>query len=120
LFREWDPHVAFSQASHYVKDIAISNFKVKRDSLGLVFNWNISWPINNLVFTLYRSFDNKMFKAVNSITATTDTTINFELRDKMPGQGDTYYYYLKASHRGQRSDKTDTWKVVGDKLLLLN
>lgn len=119
LFKDWDPNTSFGRINSGARDIAVSNFKAKKDSTGLVFSWNISWPIKGLVFTLYKSTDGKKFNAVNSITAATDTVVNYQMSNKAAEKVDTYYY-LKASHKGQATHITDTWKVSGDKSSVVN
>jgi pectin methylesterase-like acyl-CoA thioesterase len=120
LFREWNPQTIYKEVKNDAKAIAISNFKVKRASLYWKFSWNISWPMNKLLFTLYKSVDNKNFKAVNSVMASRDSIFNFELSDKVQEQNVTYYYYLKASHKRNASHTTDTWKISGDKISLVS
>ena len=116
LFRDWDPNTTFEVRSRHVPEIVVSNFKVKKDSTGLTFNWNISWPIDKVRFELYRSAEIKgKYKRISTVKATNDTTVNFESKEKRSKTG-IDYYYLKASMKGHASHFTDTLEVFAPKL----
>lgn len=108
LFGEWDPEIALGVTADPNKDITITNFHLQKDSLSLIFHWNVSWPIGMVTFQLYRSSGNdSKFKKLSKIIASDDTTFNFQLQDKLPLGGESYYY-LKASRKGYASQVSDT------------
>ena len=114
LFGDWNPNTELEQTQPTAKQIVVSNFKVKEDTLGLIFKWNISWAANKVKFELFCSSDpDKKFKKIGQIKAANDTSINFQLKDKKPTDGKVYYYYLKASRKGFLPHTTETIKVSG-------
>jgi len=117
LFKEWNPNISFAATNKQIKNIAVANFSVTRDSLDLIFNWNISWPIKGVNFELYKSTDaHKKFKKVSEVLAMNDTSMNFQLKNRLDQKQVKYYYYLIASKKGHVSHKTDALEVLGNKL----
>lgn len=118
----WDPCVTAPAFCGYQPlAVAVSNFRVSRTVSSSVFNWNISWPMTGISYTLYRSEDGSSYAPVHSVTATNDTSVNFSHTDlQVPPAGSTWYYYLNASLPGTGSHITDTIEVSNGPSLLVN
>ena len=114
IFSGWDPCTTRTDFCNYQpKELVIANFKgVKGASLSS-FTWNVCWPVTGVVYELYRSIDNKgSFQSISSITATTDTLINFSTNDAFPPAGSIYYYFVKANVPGTLlTNVTDTISI---------
>jgi hypothetical protein len=93
----------------------VVNLKVKKGadlSIPTTFNWNIVWAMKDLKYELLRSADNKAtFSTVKTITATTDTLINFNTSDDAPAANKQFYYILKVSKSGLKTYFSDTISV---------
>ena len=84
--------------SSVAPDIAVANFRGVKGASSSQFDWNISWPMSGINYTLYRSSDNITYAPVHTIVATNDSSINFSYTDlAVPSSGNKYYYYLTAS-----------------------
>lgn len=108
LFAGWDPCSVFTQSCNGPRDIAVSNFQLKRVAANTQLTWNISWPMSGIKYELFRSTDNIAFSPVNEQTAVNDTSINFSYQDGIPAPGTSFYYYLVASKGGLASHVSDT------------
>ncbi|MDR3681449.1 MAG: pectinesterase family protein [Flavipsychrobacter sp.] len=108
IFNGWDPCPVIGCGA-FTPDIAVSNFAGVKGATVSTFNWNISWPIAGVTYTLYRSTDSIHYSALsNTITSANDTNVNFQLTDPIPPQGGVYYYYIQASKNGLATHITDT------------
>ena len=102
MFSGWDPCTVYSGfCSSAAPDVAVSNFRVVKGASISTMDWNISWPINQLKFELFRSTTQYSgYAKISELTAANDTAINFQLTDPIPPSGSIYYYYLQASKVG--------------------
>ena len=108
LFAGWDPCGVFTQPCNGPRDIAVSNFQLKRVAATTQLSWNISWPMSGIKYELYRSSDNVAFTEVNEQISLNDTSVNFAHTDGIPAPGTSFYYYIVASKAGLASHITDT------------
>jgi len=112
MFGSWDPcaiNATFCNDS--ARDIAVSNFKGTKGTTTSSFNWNISWGMPGITYTLYRAMDSmnsSNYTSIASVMSTTDTIVNYQLIDPVPPAGSIYYYYIVASKPGTASHTTDT------------
>ncbi len=122
IFGGWDPCTASAEICNGTQAaIAVSNFSVSQNLSSSAFSWNISWPMNGIAYTLYRSSDNINFSPVYNSTATDDTAVNFQYTDlSVPTSGNTYYYYVEASRPGYATQYTDTIAVARTASLKVN
>ncbi len=114
MFGTWDPCAVLAGfCNSSSPNIAIANFKAAKGTTTSTFNWNISWPIDQVKYELFRSTTtrNGVYTKVNEVTATNDTLINFSLTDPNPPSGSIYYYYVLASRTGLASNYTDTVQI---------
>lgn len=115
LFGTWDPcTVGATVCTSQPRDIAISNFRGAKVGTNSVFDWNISWAMNQLKYELYRSATRTSgYTKISEIIASNDTAINFQLTDVLPAAGSSYFYYLVGSKPGLASHVTDTLEISG-------
>lgn len=108
LFGAWDPCAVWTGLCTYTApEIAISNFRVQRGGSNSTISWNISWPIADVTYELYRSTDSANYTLVHSMTSVTDTLVAYSHSDGLPAPGTKYFYYLRASKAGMAADTTD-------------
>lgn len=112
MFGTWDPCPLVGCGS-FTPSIAIANIKATKGPVLDTIRWNISWPVTGVQYQLYRSTDSINFSPVTSqvITATDDTTWNFEFRDAIPPQGSIYWYYVKGTKTGYATYNSDIVKI---------
>lgn len=116
----WDPCTVINCAP-MAADIAVSNFRSTRGALSSQFDWNISWPMAGVTFTLYRSSDGTNYSSIYTTTAATDSSVNFTYTDAMlPPQGSVYSYYLTASKPGFATHTTDVVQIASTPTLSVN
>jgi len=108
LFAGWDPCSVFTQSCNGPRDIAVSNFQLKRVAATTQLTWNISWPMTDIKYELFKSSDNVAFTEVNEQVAINDTSVNFGYTDGIPAPGTSFYFYLAASKAGLVTHVTDT------------
>jgi hypothetical protein len=110
LFGTWDPCAVSSMVcTNEARDIAIANFRGTKGASNSTFDWNISWAMDQIKYELYRSANRASgYAKINEVTASNDTSINFQLTDALPAAGVSYYYYLVGSKAGYASHITDT------------
>ncbi|GAB3198206.1 pectinesterase [Pontibacter aydingkolensis] len=112
LFGDWDPcGIESGMCSAQTPDIAVSNFGGTKGSTNTTFRWNISWPIADVKYELFRSDDNSTFTKVGEVPAADAQNINFQLTDALPAAGSKYYYYLQASKDGLATHTTQTVEI---------
>lgn len=113
IFGSWDPcAVSTGICNASATDIAVSNFRGTKGTTSAQFDWNISWPVTGIQYTLYRSSDNVSFAPIHNVTATNDTAINFSYTDAtLPAAGTSFYYYIAAAKTGLASHITDTVSI---------
>ncbi|PWK23813.1 putative secreted protein (Por secretion system target) [Arcicella aurantiaca] len=116
VFNNWEPCTSVTDlCKTTTPEIAVVNLKVKKGadlSIPTTFNWNVVWAMKDLKYELLRSTDNKAtFSAVKTITATTDTLINFNTSDDAPAANKQFYYILKVSKSGLKTYFSDTISV---------
>lgn len=101
IFSNWDPcTLSSSLCSNQSVEIAVSNLRVQRGSSQSTISWNLSWPLTDMKYELYRSTDSINFSKINEVSSATDTVVAFSVNDALPPAGTTYYYYVKASRLG--------------------
>jgi pectin methylesterase-like acyl-CoA thioesterase len=122
IFGTWDPcNVAANFCAASTTDIAVSNFRGVKGSGSSQFDWNISWPVSGIQYTLYRSSDNINYAPIYTTTATNDTAINFSYTDPVvPASGNTYYYYVSASKAGYATHNTDVVVISNAPSIVVN
>lgn len=110
MFGAWDPcAVQAGICDAASTDIAISNFKVAKGGSSSSITWNISWPMAGIQYELFRSVDGGTYSSVYTVTAATDTAVNFQYTDaSVPPAGSIYSYYVVASKAGYAPHITDT------------
>ncbi len=110
IFGAWDPCTVQAGICDAAQtNIAVSNFKIVKGSSSSSATWNISWPMDGIQYSLFRSSDNSSFTEIYTTTATTDTAVNFQYTDaSVPASGSSYWYYIVASKAGYASHITDT------------
>jgi pectin methylesterase-like acyl-CoA thioesterase len=111
LFAGWDPCSVFAQSCNQTRDIAVSNFQLKKEAAATQIAWNISWPMTGIKYELYRSADNVDFSKVYEQVSVNDSSINFSYSDGIPAPGTSFFYYLVAGKPGLAAHITDTIKV---------
>ena len=112
LFESWNPCVITSGfCDNITPEIAVSNFKAKKNGSTSDISWNISWAMTGIKYELFRSSDNISFEKINEQTAADDININFSYSEAVPPPGKTYYYYLVASKNGFNPHQTATVEV---------
>ncbi|HEY6505703.1 MAG TPA: pectinesterase family protein [Chitinophagaceae bacterium] len=113
LFGAWDPcAVNSSVCINASRDIAISNFRGAKGATNSVFDWNISWAMDQIKYELYRSATRASgYTKIGEVTATNDTAVNFQMTDAFPVAGSSYFYYVAGSKTGFTSHITDTVEI---------
>ncbi len=114
LFGSWDPCAVLAGfCNSGSPDIAVANFKGTKGVTTSIFNWNISWPVDQIKYELFRSTTtrNGVYSKLSEVIASNDTVINFSLTDANPPSGSLYYYYILASKAGLASNYSDTVQV---------
>lgn len=116
VFGTWDPCTTTSDFCKTPQaELALVNIKVTKGANLTVptnFAWNIAWAMKDVKFELYRSTDNKAsYSVVKTITAATDTLINYSTTDDAPLANKNYFYVIKASKNGFTSFLSDTISV---------
>jgi hypothetical protein len=108
LFSGWNPCDVFTQPCNASRDIAVSNFQLKKVAATTQLTWNISWPMTGITYELFRSENNSGFSSLNSQISVNDSSVNFSFTDGVPAPGTSFKYYLVASKPGLASHITDT------------
>lgn len=118
----WDPcAVATGFCDPMAPDIAVSNFRGTKGASSSRFDWNISWPMAGVQYTLYRSTDGVNYASVYTTTAATDSSVNFTYTDAaLPPQGSVYSYYLIAAKAGFAAHTTDVIQIGSTPVLSVN
>jgi pectinesterase len=118
----WDPCTVISNICNpQSTSIAVSNLKATKGVSSSQFSWNISWPVDAINYTLYRSDDNINFTSVYNYTEPSDTSVNFNFTDaSVPASGSKYYYYLAASKSGYTSHISDTLVISNAANVVVN
>jgi pectin methylesterase-like acyl-CoA thioesterase len=109
VFGTWDPCTAYAGiCTTDALQIAVANFKGVKGATTSAFTWNASFGISQVVYTVYRSIDNKVsYQQVYQTTSPDAIDVNFGTTDANPPAGSTYYYYLVASKAGLASQTTE-------------
>ncbi|NOT73687.1 MAG: T9SS type A sorting domain-containing protein [Cyclobacteriaceae bacterium] len=112
LFGSWDP-CAFATGfcDNTLSSVAVSNFKGKKGATTSSLTWNISWPMKNIKYELFRSSDKVSFSKINEQVSLSDTTVNFNYTDAVPSAGSTFYYFIIASKAGRDPHKTELVEI---------
>jgi hypothetical protein len=111
IFSGWDPLAILGGACNSNPGLAVSNLRAVKGASNSDITWNASWPINGVLFELFRSVDGGAFSSVSSVTSTNDSSINFATTDVIPPPGGIYKYYILASKGGYSSAISDTITV---------
>ena len=107
VFGTWNPcAVAANVCTSFTPDIAVSNFRATKGATQATLDWNISWAMTGIRYDLLRSTDNVNFTQINTVTATNDSTYNFQMTDALPTAGNVYYYKVQASKTGLATHTT--------------
>jgi pectin methylesterase-like acyl-CoA thioesterase len=112
LFGEWDPYKVWEDLRGKTKApaVTVTNFLVRYKENEVLLQFNTSWPLTGVVYTLYKSEDRAVFKKTDRFTAKSDTTLAFQFKDHLPATGQVYYYRMEAS-KGKTVVLSDTLTV---------
>ncbi|MFT3825387.1 MAG: pectinesterase family protein [Chitinophagaceae bacterium] len=109
LFETWTPcSVSADFCTPFTPSIAVSNFRGTKGTTTSTFNWNISWPMAQVTYEVFRSSDKISFTKVSEQVSPNDTAVNYNYSEAIPPPGSTYYYYVRASKAGLAAHITDT------------
>ena len=109
MFGSWNPYAVWPDlAGTTLKPIALANFRGNRTSTLSTLSLNISWPISNVKYELYRSTDSIAFSKINETTIASDTIAAVAFTDALPPSGTSYFYKIIGSKAGYTSFTTDT------------
>ncbi|MCA8833392.1 pectinesterase family protein [Hymenobacter pini] len=112
LFGSWNPATIPGFGTPTAQpDVAVANLKAEKGAISTTVSWNISWPLAQVKYELYRSANRAAVTKIGELTAATDTTVNFQLMDALPPSGSAYYYFVQASRTGQATHSTDSVRV---------
>ena len=115
FFGTWNPCDAFADACKTPPtSIAINNFKAKKGTSATpsVFTWNPSWGIKDVKYDMLKSVDNKAtFAPIYTVTAATDTAINFGTTDTVPSAGKSFFYIIRGTKTGLATHISDTIEI---------
>lgn len=119
LFSDWDPCSAYPDfCTNHTTDIAVSNFRGAKGTSTSTLTWNLSWPISDVTFELFRSSDNSSFVKIHQQISANDTTINFSYAEEVPPPGTTYYYFIIASKWGKDAHVSKTIEISSTPTIL--
>jgi pectinesterase len=113
VFGTWNPlAVSADFAAYQPPSIVISNLAATKTASATNFTWNISWPMSQIKYELFRSAGSGVaYSKIGETDAVTDTSVNFSLTDALPPPGALYTYYIQASAPGQTTLISDTLTV---------
>ncbi|MDF2189560.1 pectinesterase family protein [Paraflavitalea sp. CAU 1676] len=107
IFGSWDPCATLAGiCSPQAVQLAVSNMRVQRGASQSTLSWNLSWPVADVKYDLYRSTDSIQFSKINEIMGGVDSVVAFSVTDALPQTGVTYYYFVQASRAGMESHKS--------------
>ena len=108
----WDPCNIIGICSPTVTEIAVSNFRLRKESASSKISCNLNWPIDQVKAELFRSEDNLSFvKIAESYLSLSNYNFNFS--DNLPQGGQTFYYKILASKSGLNSFTSETIRIDG-------
>jgi len=113
MFGDWDPFAVWADLPHKAPEppMTVGNLFAKHNDTQALLQFNSSWPIKGVTYTLYKSTDKAgAFKEVDHITAKADTTIAFQFKDALPAADKPAYYQIKAA-KGKATFMSDTLSV---------
>lgn len=120
IFGSWDPCAVLGGVCQpFSADIAVSNFEVEKVQNKASTTWNISWPLNNVKYELFKSIDNGAFEKVYETENSVAHMVNFGYEEDLPNAGSNFRYYLRASIAGYGEHITDTIKVSSEPSLTI-
>lgn len=112
IFGDWDPCSVFAGVcDDFSVNVVVSNFKVDKTNNQSNVTWNISWPLANIVYELYKAVDDGDFVKVHEVSTGDPNAINYSFQEALPAAGSNFKYYLKASIPGYDEHITDTISV---------
>jgi hypothetical protein len=108
----WDPCTITGMCSPTVTEIAVSNFRFRKESTISKISCNLNWPIDQVKAELFRSGDNINFvKIAESYLSLSNYNFNFS--DNLPQAGQSYYYKIIASKDGLNTFSSEIIKLDG-------
>lgn len=110
IFGNWDPFATWADLPRKLKNppVTVGNFFAKTNNTEALLQFNSTWPIKGVTYTLYKSADKAgAFKEIGRITAKSDTAIAYQFKDALPAENQTVYYQIKAS-KGKAVALSDT------------
>lgn len=111
MFGSWDACSVIGCGA-FTPEIAISNFRGVKGNPSTL-SWNISWPIDQLRFEIFRSTTRASgYTKIGEVIAPNDTTFNFQTTDNIPPSGTVYYYYIMGSKAGYATTVTTDTVVI--------
>ncbi len=108
----WDPCTINGICTPTVTEIAVSNFRLRKESNLSKISCNLNWPIDQVKAELYRSEDNLSFVKIAESNLSL-SNYNFNFSDNLPQGGQTFYYKILASKSGLNSFTSETIKIDG-------
>ena len=115
----WDPCAISGMCTTTATEIAVSNFRLRKESSLSKLSCNLNWPIDQVKAELFRSDDNINFvKIAESYLSLSNYNFNFS--DNLPQAGQSYYYKILASKVGLNTFSTEVIKLDGPSTLPLN
>jgi pectin methylesterase-like acyl-CoA thioesterase len=117
LFDQWDPFSTWKDLSSatWTPEPTIANFIARDINDENILQFNCSWPMNGVTYTLYKSADRSLFKVYAHITPNSGSGVAFQFKDRLPDNGETLYYLLKAESSGHKAF-SDTLMVSADNI----
>jgi len=114
LFGDWNPGYGPIKS---VLPLTITNFVARYQNNQASIQFNASWPVDGVTYTLYKTDDaNKTFKEIAHQSAKTGNVVAYQFADDLPLDGQNLYYLVKAS-KGKQTLSSDTLLVNTDKIL---
>jgi pectin methylesterase-like acyl-CoA thioesterase/pectate lyase len=121
IFGDWDPcAVTGGICDPFSADVAVSNFKVDKTTTQANVTWNISWPLANVKYELFKSLNGGNWEKVYETNTGNAYDINFGFAENLPAAGSNFKYYLKASLAGYDEHLTDTIEVSSIPTMMVN
>ena len=101
LFGHWDPFKTWADLPKEtaVPALTINNFIARNINNNTVLQFNSSNAIAGVNYKLYRAeSSNGNCKQIGELTTTNNTDVAFQFKDKLPAEGQVWYYQLKATN----------------------
>jgi pectin methylesterase-like acyl-CoA thioesterase/pectate lyase len=112
IFGSWNPCSIPGVCTNEARDIAIANFRGRKQADKSILEWNISWAKTGLLYEIFRaSAKAGPYEKIGEITAANDTAYNFRWEDQLPAAGSAFFYYVQGSLGGFAPHIPDTIEI---------